>query len=565
LPSCGRSHHRRQREKCDVHAFKSNRREKENCQIRPSTAVRRDGIRPHRASVLQEGRKSANIHVGSGFTWGIPAYTDDAEFRSYWQRGVTARSLSSRPVEGKYTLQLKPPALTLQSPQPTHRIKWAIVTLIVTILPWISVILIAHEYLPGSIALTNRLFGVALVATYFGCWSLAVVVSSFPRLMFFRALATTLVVVTSLLILEVPAMLKLVQWTVGQRTGLYGTAYVRDKDVRYRRIPNLHWSERPASDIEAVYGLPRTLSTPITFTYDLWGYRNTTNTERASMVLIGDSYVEGWYVSDEQTVASQLAHRLGEFVANLGVAGYGTMQELRVLKGDALARKPNVIVWFFFEGNDLYDDAGFEATLAAAPTVPEETTPQPEGLVHNWKQRSFTINAFHWIRRWSHPIVPTRPPFWALLRGQGGSAKRIYFSSDGDMPWTEYEDSRWEKTKETFGEGIEAARGSGAGIILVYIPIKLRVYREFIEIPPGSPMRRWSVWTSLPQKFMEFCRSVSVPCVDLTDRLQQAVRVGVDVYAPTDTHWSSEGHAVVAAELECVLRRLGWVKPRSRD
>jgi SGNH hydrolase-like domain, acetyltransferase AlgX len=456
--------------------------------------------------------------------------------------------------------------MTLQSPQPIdcYRVRWAIAALIVTILPWISVILIAHEYLPGSIALTNELFGVALLATYFGCWSLAVVVSSSSSLMFFRALATTLVVVTSLLILEVPAMLKLVHWTVVMRRLSgdgqdYRTAFVPDKDLAFRRIPNLHWSGRPASDIEEAYWLPRTLATPITFTYDQWGYRNTTEMERASIVLIGDSFVEGWYVSDEQTVASRLAHRLGQYVANLGVAGYGTMQELRVLKGDALNRNPKVIAWFFFEGNDLYDDELFERFLAAPPG-PEEQVPRLQGLTHghNWRKRSFTINAFHWIRRWSHPIVPNVAPFWALL---SGSSKRIYFDYR-EMPWTEYEESRWEKAKETFRAGIEAARGGGTDVILVYVPIKFRVYREFIEIPPDSPLRSWGVWTSLPRKFMEFCRSVSVPCVDLTDRLQQAVRKGVDVYALTDTHWSSDGHAVVAAELERVLRGLDLVLPR---
>jgi hypothetical protein len=49
--------------------------------------------------------------------------------------------------------------------------------------------------------------------------------------------------------------------------------------------------------------------------------------------------------------------------------------------------------------------------------------------------------------------------------------------------------------------------------------------------------------------------------MDLTDRLQQAVREGINVYAPTDTHWSSEGHAVVAAELERVLRDQCLVLP----
>lgn len=42
---------------------------RENSQIKPSTIVR---ARPNLASVLQEGGKSANIHVRSGAIWGIP-------------------------------------------------------------------------------------------------------------------------------------------------------------------------------------------------------------------------------------------------------------------------------------------------------------------------------------------------------------------------------------------------------------------------------------------------------------------------------------------------------------
>ena len=113
--------------------------------------------------------------------------------------------------------------------------------------------------------------------------------------------------------------------------------------------------------------------------------------------------------------------------------------------------------------------------------------------------------------------------------------------------------SRWEKTKQTFRDGIQVAQANGASILLIYVPIKFRVYRDFIKIPHGSPLGHWSAWKSLPQNFMEFCRTASVSCLDLTDRLQQAVREGVDVYAPNDTHWSSEGNAVVAAELEHLL------------
>ena len=186
-----------------------------------------------------------------------------------------------------------------------------LVALTVAILLWITVILVAHEYLPGSIGFTNALFGVALVATYFCCWSVAAIVSNSPRLMFIRAVATTLVVMASLLILELPAMLNLVDWSIVMKKlsgegHNYETAFVH-KDLAFRRIPNLHWSGRPASDIEQAYWLPRTLASPITFTYDRRGYRNTTDTERASIVLIGDSFAEGWYISDEQTVASPIS------------------------------------------------------------------------------------------------------------------------------------------------------------------------------------------------------------------------------------------------------------------
>ncbi len=104
--------------------------------------------------------------------------------------------------------------------------------------------------------------------------------------------------------------------------------------------------------------------------------------------------------------------------------------------------------------------------------------------------------------------------------------------------------------------GLAFAREQGIEVILVYVPTKYRVYRDVIEVPPGSPLEHWDVWTMLPKQFRNLCTSVSIPCIDLTDRFQQAIREGKSVYAPTDTHWSAEGHAIVADELERVLRTL---------
>ena len=44
---------------------------------------------------------------------------------------------------------------------------------------------------------------------------------------------------------------------------------------------------------------------------------------------------------------------VGQPVANLGVSGYGSLQELKVLEKYAVPLGPKMVAWFFFEGNDL--------------------------------------------------------------------------------------------------------------------------------------------------------------------------------------------------------------------
>jgi acetyltransferase AlgX (SGNH hydrolase-like protein) len=437
--------------------------------------------------------------------------------------------------------------------------------LIATVLPWAALALLSRQVLPHAEAWINPLLGTTLIATYAGVWMCAIVASRDPRHMRLRALTATVALLATVAILELPAMLRRVHWTLIFRRlsgeGVdYGSAYVSDEELVFRRIPGLRWSGRPASDIEAAYGLPRSLRQPLTFTYDRWGYRNASEMKEADVVLLGDSYVEGWYVSDEQTVAAQLAARLGRPVANLGVAGYGTLQEIRVLKGDAFHRHPRLVAWFFFEGNDLYDDQRFENALL--PTAPSraEATPHADGLTRDdgWVQRSFVLNVFQRIRRWTHPLIPNRAPYWARLPGPGGRTQTVYFFDYGAVPWTEYEEKRWALARATFEEGLAWARGRGIDLVFLYVPTKYRVFRDFIEIPQGSPMERWDVWHLLPARFQDFCVSAAVSCVDLTDRLRRAVAQGRLTYPPNDTHWSPEGHAIVAAAMEDLLRERGW-------
>ena len=212
-----------------------------------------------------------------------------------------------------------------------------------------------------------------LILTYVFLWGWAIGISQQPRRTLLGGFTCTLTLLMILICVELPALLGIVHWdlVIQRLTGDLQNltwAYRHDRELEFRRRPNDHWIGRPSLDIEYLWMMPRSILHPISFTYDRRGYRNRTTMEQADVTLIGDSYVEGWNVSDDETTASRFQARLDRPVVNLGVAGYGPQQEFLVLKGDGIRLQPKVVVWFFFKGNDLYDDHRFENFLLADST-----------------------------------------------------------------------------------------------------------------------------------------------------------------------------------------------------
>jgi hypothetical protein len=264
--------------------------------------------------------------------------------------------------------------------------------------------------------------------------------------------------------------------------------------------------------------------------------------------------VEGDYVSDDQIVSRLLQARVGQPVANLGVAGYGTAQELVVLKLDAMPLEPRVVIWFFFEGNDLYNDEEFENALLVRREA--RASAWTEG--HGWWRRSLVRNAPAQLRLMLYPLVPSYCPHFGILTVGPYRGQKILFASEAAFPWTEFERGRWERAQHTLREAVRFARAHNANLLLVYVPIKFRVYRDFIEFPPRGELRTWTLWP-LPELFDHFCRADGLACLDLTGLLRDSVRGGGMPYAFADSHWSPEGHQLIALRLEEVLKSFGWL------
>ena len=442
---------------------------------------------------------------------------------------------------------------------------WSVLCLGPLFLGWAGLILLSHQTTESAILWTRQLFGWMLLITYGFLWSWAIGVSRQPRLTLFRGIAWTITLLGLILCLELPATLKLVHWglvfeKISDEPQNYLWAYQPDKELEFRRRPNDHWEGYLSSDIEFGWLMPRSRHEPIAFTYDKWGYRNTKDHDHADVALIGDSYVEGWYVSDTETTAQRLQTRLSRPVINLGVACYGTLQELLVLQKDAIRFHPSVVIFFFFEGNDLYDDNRFENSLLSKRSNLMEKKPNPRGFAwtQGWQQGSFTYNFFRRLRRLAHPVLPNKPPYFGYFAMSGQEKRTVYFTDYAAVPWDDWMASRWEKTRDTMAQVAEFSKAQDIHLLFTFVPIKFRVYQPFLTFPPDSLCATWRVWP-IAELFLEFCQSNGVPCLDLTQLFQENVRDGGMPYSPVDSHWSPEGHDLVAQLLEKELNQRAWL------
>ena len=88
---------------------------------------------------------------------------------------------------------------------------------------------------------------------------------------------------------------------------------------------------------------------------DEYGFNNPPGVfgaDRTSIAIVGDSFAHGFCVQPEEALASKL-RRPGRNVMNLGCPEAGPLAVLGVLKEYAQSAKPRIVLWLYFEGNDL--------------------------------------------------------------------------------------------------------------------------------------------------------------------------------------------------------------------
>jgi PAS domain S-box-containing protein len=229
-------------------------------------------------------------------------------------------------------------------------------------------------------------------------------------------------------------------------------------------------------------------------------------------------------------------------VANLGQSGYGPQQELAVLKRYALPLRPEHVVWVFYEGNDLLDALQYDEMI----TLLRHKLNSMEMV---W-DRSFTKNSLSWLMRLVQGCTPASriPAVAATIADNQGAEHRVYVKGRSSSVSLTNEDlDALKKSVATIEEAYRLVQQEGARLIVVFAPTALRVYQGIARFERSPP---W-VLDDLPDRLRKLVGEISsdIGYLDLTPRLRAAARRHNPVFLSDDTHWSIEGHQVVADAL----------------
>jgi hypothetical protein len=289
----------------------------------------------------------------------------------------------------------------------------------------------------------------------------------------------------------------------------------------------------------------------IEYRYDRNGFRNGTDLESAHLIVVGDSFVEGWNVSADHLLTNQLARQLDRPVANLGQSWYGPQQELEVLRRYGLRLAPKVCVWVFFEGNDLYDMHRYKEATQDWENYSKD--------FHSFRQRSFTKNAIIAL----NSIHTQKIPWWmnppkgqsGIFKSPSGQEIRLYFNYKGHH-LSKNDLTALEDLHLILKKAHKLCHAVGAKFLLVFVPTKFRVYGGFTEFDTHVQPRYWVI-NDLPKMIEEMVHE-DMPdggFLDLTTALVERAKQEPLLYFDSDSHWSSEGHRVAASAIANSLKQ----------
>jgi len=293
------------------------------------------------------------------------------------------------------------------------------------------------------------------------------------------------------------------------------------------------------------------------------------------VLILGDSFGEGYYVEEEQTARALLEGGLNLAcppveVLNAATAGYSTDQEYLFYAREGRRYGSDLVLVFFYYNDVYYNTSGMGTGGKPKPVFEERdgqlvlgNVPVPErpddsagrvaGLIP-WRgsialrllsnRTSAGAPRLHgWLARVGLVEPLSREPYKEFWPVGGGHRDEV-----GEM---------WRRTALILQALQRDVQAAGGRLAVLYVPARFEINDTAMEeIDTRFHLGLRKAPNRIFKQLKSICDAAGIPVLDPRPALRAAERPGRPAYYPNDGHWNAIGNAVAAQELVPFVRPL---------
>ena len=276
-----------------------------------------------------------------------------------------------------------------------------------------------------------------------------------------------------------------------------------------------------------------------TNTYGFRGEEVAAEKSGLRVLVLGDSFAEGYTVAVEDRFSERLAATCGAEVINTGIGGYCTVQHVLINRDHGAVWKPDLVVLMWCD-NDLLDNLkpkqhrGYKPYASLLPSgdvvIDDRVVPFPDRLA--WHVRLRSASWLYMLARSALWRRPDKPVGWEMY-------------GCPEDPRTEY---AWGVARGL----LQRLRDESAQFVVFAVPSRPAVCREQWHghlSKYGINANNWQP-RRIAERLRVVCMRNDIDFIDPFSTYHEAD------YFPRDGHWNEHGHTRAAAYLASYIEGL---------
>jgi hypothetical protein len=298
--------------------------------------------------------------------------------------------------------------------------------------------------------------------------------------------------------------------------------------------------------------------------------------------VLGDSFIEALQVDEPDTFCSQLGTLLNQTVKqtedsarafqyeviNCGVSGYGTAQQLLLMKNYVLPLKPDLVLLAVFPENDIRNNS---RGLDTAETRPYFTLSDDGSLIadmsfrtsHQWLvanssyerikasiiNRSRVLQLVQQMRRPKPETILAKPDSKSLL---SASVKENWYIYQSPAAAPSSEADAWLVTERLLSVMSEECLKSDVGFYVFTVPTPVQIWPDRNLRETIKAESRIDDWFYSQTRLQQKCKALNVPFLALASEMQKQAEESSQFLAGFENatmgigHWNHAGNAAAA-------------------